>query len=309
MLVVASKLLEKMPVVHISDWYEDEWDEWLRQHLLTRSDGYWLYDRRDPMPLYRRDWIYKTISSHWREEITSDDFLDGILIERAGELWLNIFGYWEDGDSEKSESFHVASSLVSPDTVQSLLHALSTCSNPYDFKLPAYEEEEMEIDEDVFKLKGWVYQEEAYKYLDEFDPHSAGVNYPPYIIGKSIAEKMMLSSDYEKRVWTLADENRASIINEIWAPIHNQNEGEEMRRGNRLTASLSFLKKLCTKFQSELIIEVQINRRFRRKSYMRESESDEYKPPHSKIFVFSADGKLRDTETYYELRQSASQRA
>ncbi len=298
-----------MPVVHSSDWYEDEWHEWLHRHLLTRSDGYWLYDRRDPIPLYRRDWINEMRNPDWCEEISNDDFLDGILSERNGELWLNVFGSWEDGESERSESFYIASSLVSSATAQSLLHALSTCSNPHDFKLPDFEEERMEIDQGPFKLKGWVYQEEASKRLDEFDPHSAKVDYPPYKIGNSIAEKMKLSSDYEKREWTLADESRASIICEIWAPIHDSHEDEEMRCGNRLTASLSFLKRLCSEFQSELIIEVQIRRRFRQKSYMRREESDGYKPPHSKVFIFSADGRLRDTETYYELRQSASQRA
>lgn len=309
MFVVASRLLEKMPVVHSSDWYEDEWYEWLHRHLLTRSDGYWLYDRRDPIPLYRREWINEVRSPDWREEISNDDILDGILSERNGELWLNVFGSWEDGDSERAESFKIASSLVSSATAQSLLHALSTCSNPHDFKLPVYEEEEMEIDLDTFKLKGWVYQEEVYKRLNEFDPHSAKVDYPPYKIGSSIAEKMMVSADYEQREWNLANESRASIICEIWVPIHDNQEDEEIRSGNRLTASLSFLKRLCTEFQSELIIEVQIRRRYRQKSYTRGSGSDEYKPPLSKLFIFSADGRLRDTETYYELRQSASQRA
>lgn len=309
MLVVASKLLEKMPVVYISDWYEDEWYEWLHRHLLTRSDGYWLYDRRDPIPLSRREWINESRKPEWREEISNDDFLDGLLVERNGELWLNVFGSWEDGDSERAESFYITSSLVSSATAQSLLHALSTCSNPHDFKLPFYEEDEMEIDLDTFKLKGWVYQEEAYKYLDEFDPHSAKVDYPPYKIGNSITEKMKISSDYEKREWTLADESKASILCEIWVPIYDSHEEEEIRCGNRLTASLSFLKRLCTEFQCELIIEVQIRRRFRQKSYMRGSESNEYKPPFSKLFIFSADGRLRDTETYYELRQSSSQRA
>ncbi|MFC6331476.1 ATP-binding protein [Paenibacillus septentrionalis] len=308
MLVVASRLLEKMPVVHSSDWYEDEWYEWLHRHLLTRSDGYWLYDRRDPVPLYRRGWINEVRNPDWREEISNDDFLDGILSERNGELWLNVFGSWEDRDSERSESFYIASSLVSINTSQSLLHALSTCSNPHDFKLPDYEEDEMEIDVDIFKLKGWVYQEEASKRLDEFDPHSAKVDYPPYRIGNSIAEKMKISCDYEKREWTLADESRASIICEIWAPIHDSHEDEEMCRGNRLTASLSFLKKLCSEFQSELIIEVQIRRRYREKSNMWREESNEYKPPLSKIFILSADGRLRDTESYYDLGQSTGQR-
>jgi hypothetical protein len=309
MFVVASKLLEKMPVVKTREWYEDKWKEWFNRHLLTRSDGYWLYDRRDPIPLSRRDWIYETKSSDWREQITNDDFLDGILGERDGEIRLNVFGSWDDGDSEREESYYITSSLVSIATAQSLLNALSTCSNYHDFKLPEYEEDRMEINLEPFLLKGWVYQEEVYKRLDEFDPHSAKVEYPPYSIGGSIVEQMKLSSDLEKREWKLPEEENASVVCEIWTPMYDNHEDDLVGHGKRLVASLSFLKKLCMEYQSDLIIEIQISRRFRQKSYMRGEKSDEYKPPFSKVFIFSADGRLRDTETYYELRQSASQRA
>lgn len=309
MFVVASKLLEKMPVVHRSDRYEDEWDDWLQRHLLTRIDGYWLYDRRDPIPLSRRDWIYGIKSSDWREQITNDDFLDGILSEQDGEIRLNVFGSWNEGDSEREESYYITSSLVSVATAQSLLNALSTCTNYQDFKLPEYEEERMEINLEPFMLKGWVYQEEVSKRLDEFDPHSAKVDYPPYSIGDSIVEQMKLFSDLEKREWKLSEEENPSVICEIWTPMDNTHEDDLVRFGNRLTATLSFLKKLCMEYQSYLIIEIQIRRRFRQKSYMRGGESDEYKPPLSKVFIFSADGRLRDTETYYELRQSPGRRA
>lgn len=309
MFVVASKLLEKMPVVHSSDWYENEWDDWLLRHLVTRSDGYWLYDRRDPIPLSRRDWIYERKGSDWREQITNDDFLDGILGERDGEIWLNVFGSWDDGDSDREESYSITSSLVTAASAQSLLNALSTCSNHHDFKLPEYEEKQMEINLEPFMLKGWIYQEEVSKGLDEFDPHSAKVDYPPYSIGDSIVEQMKLSTDLEKREWKLSEREKASVICEIWTPMYDNHEDELVRHGNRLTASISFLKKLCMEYQCELIIEIQISRRFRQKSYIRGGESHEYKPPLSKVFVFSADGGLRDTETYYELRQSPSQRA
>jgi len=309
MFVVASKLLEKMPMVNISDWYEDEWEEWLHRHLLTRRDGSWLYDRRDPIPLTRRIWIYESKDSNWCDQITNDDFLEGIFCERGGELWMNVSGSWEDGDSERTEHFYISSALVSETTSQSLLNALSTCSNPHDFKLPEYEEDRMEVDFGSFRLKGWVYQEDVSKRLDGFDPHSAKVDYPPYCIGKSVIEKMLLSSDSEKREWKLPDEETASAVCEIWTPMYDDQDEDPVRNGNRLATSLSFLKKLCLEFKSDIIIEAQIRRRYKQKSYMRGGESDEYKPPYSKVFIFSADGRLRDTETYYEFRQSASQRA
>lgn len=307
MFVVAGKLLEKMPVVHSSDWYEDEWGEWLSRHILTRRDGFWLYDRRDPVPLTRRDWIYGEKSSSWRSEIFLNDFLDGLITNQDGQPWLNVYGSWEDGDGYRTESYTISSALVSNDGAQALLSALSTCSNPHDFKIPHYKEDKMEFTEAPLTLKGWIYQEDVYKRIDEYDPHSAKLDYPPYIIGESVMEKMMLTTDYEKRKWTLLDAETVLVICELWGTKYDSKEDDSIRSGNRLVASLSFLQKLCIEFQSELIFEVQINRRFRQKSYMRSEETDGYKPPLSKIFVLSADGRLRDTETYYEFRQIFSQ--
>ena len=141
MMVVAAKLLQKMPVVHSRDWRENEWTEWLDRHLLTRNDGHWLADRRDPPPLERTRWIYEGKTEEWLEKITSEDFLEGVLFERDGETWLNVFGFWEDGDNQRREKFHVSSALVSPEASQSLLHALSNCLDPHDYKLPDYQEE------------------------------------------------------------------------------------------------------------------------------------------------------------------------
>jgi hypothetical protein len=106
MLTVASKLLVTMPVVNNSDSYEEDdvWNEWLHRHSLTRNDGYWLYDRRDPIPLYKRNFV-NTRDPYWYEQVTNDDFLDGILCkQRDEEIWLNVFGSWEDSDSESVES-------------------------------------------------------------------------------------------------------------------------------------------------------------------------------------------------------------
>jgi hypothetical protein len=301
MFVVAAKLLQKMPVVHRWDWYEDEWEEWLHRHLLTRNDGRWLADRRDPAPLLQRDWIQEKKTENWRLEITTVDFLDGILFEQEGETWLNVFGSWVEGDSECEESFYVSTALVSPVASQSLLNALTTCPDPNDFKLPNYQEENMEFKSYPFVLKGWVWRDDTDNRLDGYDPHAGQIAFPPYQIGESIVEQLDLSVDSEQREWFLPNTDKASIFCELWSTNKHSQDEEPLRRGNRLSASLSFLKKLCLILECELIFEVQINRRFKRKSYMRSDDGFGYTPPHSKIFILSADGKFRDAETYYQL--------
>jgi hypothetical protein len=52
MMSVAPRLLSALPVI-VRDhraWSENEWGNWADQHGLTRGDGRWLSDRRDPDP-------------------------------------------------------------------------------------------------------------------------------------------------------------------------------------------------------------------------------------------------------------------
>ena len=307
MLAVAAKLLQKMPVVHKQNWYiDEEWSEWLHRHLLTRNDGHWLADRRDPAPLQRRRWIYENKTENWRKEITSVDFLDGILFEHNGQTWLNVFGSWEDGDNEHRESFYVSTALVSPNTSQSLLNALSNCSNPNDYKLPDYQEEKMEFDLYPFKLKGWVWRSYKDNCLDEYDTFAGQISFPPYQIGKSIVEQLKLSTDAEQREWYLDDKSKSCLLCEIWSSNKVGYDEDRLQQGIKLSASLKFLKKLCQTRKSELIIAVQIDRRLKKKYNRSKEDGMEYQPPYSKIYILSQEGELRDEGTNYKLRERPS---
>jgi hypothetical protein len=302
MLAVAARLLLEMPVVHSHSWCEN-WTDWLQRHTLVRADGRWLADRRDPPPLERRAWLSEKTTENWRQDIKPDDFLDGLLTNYKGETWLNIYGSWSDSDSERQESFYITSALVSQRTSESLLNALSTCLNPYDFKLPAYEEETMKFNEPPFELQGWIWRGSQDEGLDAADPHAGKIDYPPYRIGDSIIKQLELSLDLEQRKWFLAGRAEESVICELWSTLGEENKKETPKHGVRMSASLDFLKHLGATFERELIIEIQIERRLPRSSYYTRSNDDrEYPTPNSKIYILSADGKLRDAGTCYQLR-------
>jgi hypothetical protein len=291
-----------MPVVNKYDWHEDEWEYWLSLHSLTRSDGRWLADRRDPVPLERRRWLQEKNTDHWHWQITPDDFIEQLVFKKNEETWLRVGGYWSDNDGDREEQFHVYSALVSPESSSSLLNALSSCSNPHDFKLPDYNEEDFEIDEQPFQLKGWLNKKSRDSYLNEFDPHSGEIEYPPYKIGDSFIEKFNLSTDNEQREWFFPDMDSAALFSELWG--YKQREDREIpaRRGNRITASIGFLKSLCASLKCEIIIEIQIERRIIQKSYnSRTGDEVGYVPPYYKLYIFSKNGQLRDTGSYYQL--------
>jgi hypothetical protein len=225
-----------------------------------------------------------------------------LLIERKNETWLNVSGSWEENDYTRNESFYISTALVAPAASQSLLNALTTCSNPYDFKLPDYQEERLEFQSFPFELKGWIGSNDTDNRLDKSDPYAGRLNFPPFDVGQSVVEKMGLSADTEKREWFLTDSKNASLLCELWCTNKPGQDVDPRRRGNRLSASLNFLKRLCTILECEIIFKVIINRRYNDKYNMREEDETKYKPPDNKIYILSADGKLRDTETHYQLR-------
>jgi hypothetical protein len=303
MLTVAAKLLQSMPVVRKPDWYEDEWYHWCRRHFLTRTDGRWLADRRDPAPLERRGWLKESKTKSWRWEIMPDDFLDVLLITKEGKTWLNVCGWWSDYADECVEKIYISSSIIPPGVSNSLLNALSTCQDSNDYKLPDYQEERMEFNRPPFVLQGWIKRDNPDKGIDEFDPNAGDIDYPPLVIGESFIERFELSTDLEQREWHLPNSDKASLVCELWSSSRQPDDKDKpRRRGKRLRASLEFLKKFCSDLKCELVIKVEIDRQLHRSYYTRRDDEIGYQPPYCKIYILSADGTLRDERSNYQLR-------
>ena len=49
MMIIAGRLLASVPLHRNPDWPEDDFYKWLADHGVTRTDGNWLADRRDPV--------------------------------------------------------------------------------------------------------------------------------------------------------------------------------------------------------------------------------------------------------------------
>lgn len=297
LMIAAAKLLQRMPVVsRTDDEEEDAWSRWIGRHLLTRSDGKWLSDRRDPVPLERPRWIREKTCKNWLQQLHEDEIVEGFTFGNGEDCWVTIKGHWQERDSEKSESYSVSSALVNNDTSKSLMFALQTCSDPQDFKLPDYEEEDMEIESHPFRLEGWISDDYETKRLDGMDPFANAIDYPPITIGSRFANILGLTADKEKRIWTTADHKEA-LISEIWASFSRGRDETSEQSGNRMKASLEFLKVVCTKMNRSIIFEVAVTRELELGS-----EKQDNRKRHNKILILSADGKLRTTDTYFKLR-------
>ena len=284
MMIVAGKLLATTPIHCDTEGGErDEFAEWLSRHDLSRNDGRWLSDRRDPTPLEWSAWKAKRNSDPKSEVLTPTDFEDALGTNNI----LNIWGYWSIADSTCVRSVHVRSALVSRDRSAALLRALSTTKDAYDYVIPSAETE-FQIDQAGFVLTGWIEDRSRARELDGKDHWSGGVHYPPPAPTTEIVELMALATDSDKRVWR--NETKVAVMSsQVWGHLKMRYEEDNPKRGERLQASPDFVTELLSKVKHDLIIQVQI-RTYRR--YESREDDDGELPTGTKLYLVKADGRV-----------------
>jgi hypothetical protein len=291
MMIVAGNLLASTPT-HCDSEYgeEDEFAAWLDRHDLSRGDGRWLWDRRDPAPLERYSWQDRKKDDDTEHRITSDDFEEALKI---GDM-LNVWGHWTTADSKYEQSTHVCSALVAPDRSRSLLRALGTAGNVYDYAIPSAGSD-MEIDEFGFLLKGWVVDRSRDRGLDSMDRWAGGISFPPPTPAHYVIDSMSLTTDQDDRLWKTSGES-VVMASQVWGHYDEakRHESGNPERGSRLQATLDFVVKMLTKLDRDLIIEVQIDRRRRYRPYESSITDDKERiPTTAKLYLLGSDGRFR----------------
>lgn len=307
MFVVAARLINCMPVLCDARYDdEDNWTEWLQSFMLTQNNEMLLFDRRDEIPLLLPEWMNTKNKSSWDSEIDNQYFLDQLIQNDESDIWLNVFASWTHGEGDLREEVYISSAFVETETSQALLNALSSCKNPHDYKIPYYDEGEMEFDEKPFVLKGWIVHESSVEGLDKLDKLSGKIYYPVYKIGDLFAKQMKLQPDKQFRNWFKAGNNEPLLKCKTWSyDIALYGESEQLQ-GMNLSASLQFLKEFCRSEKKEMIIEVQIRRFFRESRYCNRSNDSDYTPPKHKVFILSTEGVLRDERGDFNFRKATS---
>jgi hypothetical protein len=290
-----------MPVIFAKDtWHEEEpWNYWLSHHILTRMDGKWLADCRRALPLERPGWTaIEEKYEEWRTNFQDQDFLTSIKSKNGNEAWLNIKGGWTERHNSKYETYSISTALVSKETSEALLRALESCGKCHDYKLPDYQEENVEIDSGLFRLKGFIDNPDSSKGVDEFDPYAANLSYPPFSFGEPFLKDLGLLSKDDGKTWCFSN-GQLALKCDTWSGKIQGYDEEPEQSGMRLSASLSLLKELCKTYDSHLIIEINISRDI---AYKYRPDNHEYLSPTNKIYILTADGRLKSTRQNIRLR-------
>ena len=287
MMIVAGRFLAKAPVHrHTESENWDEFADWLSGHDLTRRDGRWLADRRDPAPLERPAWLDRKEEDSAYGAVTPADFEEALKNKNT----LNVWGIWSFANTDHVQSVHVRSALVSPDRSAALLRALSTADDVHDYVVPSADYEHL-IDSAGFILRGWLVDRGSRGEIDGKDKWSGDVPYPPPAPAAEIAELMAIEADSDRRVWRDA-ENEPVMSSQVWGHLKARDEDDHPERGERLRASLDFVTTLLGKCGFDLIVEVQIERTRRRWRHELREDVDERSPTRTRLYLINAAGRV-----------------
>jgi hypothetical protein len=308
MMIVAARLLKTHPVGQSTYSIENDFDEWLKSQILTRKDGKWAADRRDPQLTNAPPAPENYGDKDWRWQITTN-YLDSLM--KTDEGMQVVAGDWISGISESVETISVTSALVPKLYAAAFLCAAQTTSDPrgYFFR---FEEDRVLPDEDEaersnsealeppsemqpnpqFRLRRWVSDRGESSGVDEYDPWGERVRIPGDEPTVAIVSTMGLRSVDDGRRWVT--ESGAMMRSETWTQSSGYGREKETIPGTRLSADSAFLKELLVANPGHsLVVGLRLHRRAPRYS----SDDDDhisYTPPYNRYYLIEdEDGSPR----------------
>ena len=277
-------------------------NSFLRQEGLTQPP-HWSSDLRCPTPLENR--FHKPPSvevENWIAEIKADDFeLELGLSSNASNL--TVGSYYNIRTSKHCSTVRISSSLVNIDTGLSLIRALQTSDDSHDYRLPPANNE-FEIDDGPYLLRGWISEHSGDSRLDEKDTFNHGVRMIESIPSEEVVKVLGLrqSSSYPVS-WIDASGADRVLVYEAWGDIEDDSRQKEyiydenvISNGQRLNISSHYLKKYLNEVDLDLILEVEITRRASKDGITEYNEDSKKEARYARLYLLKRTGEILTTE-------------
>lgn len=262
LLCAAGEFVQKFPPA--LRYGENAWEGWIHGLGLTRGDGRWLSDRRDPVPLTLHPKMGAVgygaeERAIWAYSVGAAD-LDAVLgINNTATNELVVDSWWFQSQYENKQHVHVRSALVAPTTSMALLRTLQTAENPHAFNLKNIGDREEEVP-GIFELGHLLTSLEADQGLDRLDIFAGEVSWPPPKPADNIRRYFDLLPDEDLRQWY---QGTVPVLrSETWGARADERRGSPSNSGHRILITLPFLKDVLLTFERDLIIEVEIEREY-----------------------------------------------
>ncbi len=288
MMEVAGDLIDTTPAIENPD-YDDRLEDWMQRHWITRADGRWLADRRDPKPPNWPAWKDAEEVENWPFSVNKSDLLGQISDQDRIPVW----GDWTEVSGHREQSIRISSALVSRAKAMALLRAMQTAPNPMECRIPSADDD-TEIKAGAFELRGWISARATILGIDEYDPWAGVISFPALRPDLWICDRFQLSSDPEGRTWQSSNDPAGVHFNSMaWGRREAEREYQTPERGARLEMPKDALLHCLTELKMDLIMQIQMRRKFRRDSYRYQEASPEgYVPPYYLVAKVAYDGTI-----------------
>lgn len=282
MMLAAAALLKERSPQRSAEEAQNEFQQWLSEHLLTSSGRRWLFDGRDPRldveppaPTGYDDkvWYWSVAATYIDQKLLTDD---GLIV---------FWGDWTAGHEDFIETVSIRSALASRNGAEALVAALQTAPELGRFVLPDEDDRE-QLELGPLKLTSWVSDRSISARLDEGDPWSRGLQYPGPTPSHDATARLGLNSSADGRTWTAGPD--CLLRRETWTHIQGYGREAETVAGSRLSATRGFLKRLLESYPSDRpVLSVSVRRR---RSGRRSGDPETYRSLYVRYYLMGADG-------------------
>lgn len=299
----AGEFLSQRPLKKSEYSDEDEFSELRYQisHGKLTKPPFWLADFVTSRPLEIHHWSESFAdSAEWAEEIDEAEFLRELLPETEPG-WIVVDQYTDTRSDRWELNAKISTGLVSPATAVSLVRALQTCPNDFDFYI-CPEGHDLEIDDENFKLKGWIHLNDGDRRFDDKDPLQLGAGKPSHLPGLSAVEYFGLQEVLEDGLkWIDPSSGDAIFRLEMWgdkgADERNRYLGDSVvSSGHRLLMSKIALEKFLGDQKLELIADIGITKRDRSQSKQISIEEAKGEATYNRLLLLERSGQLKGAE-------------
>ncbi len=259
--LVGGELSLQRPVVQNKYYSMDTWEDWIRQFLPTRHDGYWIADGTDRYPAVA---LHELLLTKDKERFPIEDKevmarLAGFDLTGSIQSKLTIEANW---DSPDDVSVTISSVLCPNGGALDTALAVATAERN-DLWLPtlrAYEDDEGEDFEagKYSPMEAWIVEPDVSVYLDEYDPAGARTALTRARISKAISNRLRIKADsLWSRQWKFSD-GKLAATSLAWGLRSGVGEGEIVDAGTALICERRFLRTLLKGLKRSLILVVRL---------------------------------------------------
>ena len=277
MWCAVGELLKTEPLAARGENYWDDLSDRIDREKLVEPP-LWSADLRVSTPLEVRNWRPDTQTlDHWVSKVEEAVYRVGIFPDDSRE-YIVVDRSSERRSGDRSERIGICSALVEPATGRSLLRALQTMDDTWDYKVPDEGEDRAEIDEGPYRFLGWLVHPSRDSGIDEKDSFRAYGLIVCCRPGKRIRDACNLRRDATGRpCWFSNRTEPPMFVYEAWGEPERDDERDTTRfivSGYRLLVHKDQLLNFLHDQGLDLIIEVEVRRHGRENRWYDRKERD-----------------------------------